>query len=1262
MRRFLTLSAACLVSALLLWGATITVGEGAATVAIMESFVNGYDRNGFSLEVTVPVTEVEALGSPGLVQEFTAVANSSLKCALIKPDPNAPVSQYDTLQMLSDLYTYYTSVGEATAGYPTIDTTACPTNNFGTCDYQLFTKDYALFVYSAPTAASFSVADPFYTVWTNAGGVAGGYGVVTSAQTSVTSPISKTSGTEQVFATGAIFSYPASSTTPTVYGIVEPVFDAFNTAGGYNMLGFPTSAAFQVNSTGVMQQTFENGRIQWTTGNTPVVLFPIAQVYITYANLGLNLPAPGATATINVTTLDTTGASVTGRTITWSTTNGAVATVTGNGYSATVTAVGEGSANIYATSEGKTSLPLTVSVGAVCCAIGQGAPTAAITQAFQAAVTRDQLAVALPAQSPVTRVGTGYIQTFTAANGSGATYVVAEADGASTAYVLTGIIYTAYLANGGFTGSLGYPVSDPLPGPAQQFASGAALAGSPVMVVAAAVAGKWFLLGGVASGAGQPTAAAVSFESYSGVMGISQAFANGVIYGVTSGAVSGQNLTGQAFYSNGLILARYLALSGPTGALGVPISDVYNSGGGVMLENFEGGYIDLQPGATAAVEHYNPRTPAVTVTPAVAIPGGTVHVSATGFAPNATLAFTITGQPSFSVSAASGTFQWNIVVPASAKSGTVAIQASASGSTASAGYTVTPVAALLPTLTVVSGDRQTGAPGSTLASPIVALLQDSSGNPIANVPVVASASPGAVAQASAVTDQNGRAVVMFRLPPAAGVAVGSLSAGGQTVEFSALASASSLQNFPQFTESGQQTPLATALAALLAYYQNAGTLSSTNGPATAASLTQYLTAQNGFDLSDTGDSIANPWVAAQFAGAAPGVEAASLDHVRDLLNTGEPVVLNLNLTINGGAAGGTSVDAIGVNADGAIAIDDPNPALARSSLADYLNGFTAEGNKVTGVLASVLSVAAAQTVAGLAPFTVASVLSAGAMTSAMAGACTNVGILGSAGGGVGFQYCDGSQSLYETDFATNKGATLTDLTGGSPASITAGPGVSWAITRNNGKLVVSQVSPSISAVADSAGFRPAVSPGALFTIFGGGFSGTPTVSVGGKSAQVLAAFPFQINAAMPTAATVGSAALQVISAAGVANSTITISPTSPGIFLVGEQGAIVNADGTLNGPTNPAARGQYVSIYCTGLGATILKAGLQTVTTSTSVVIDGITATPLFAGLVAGFVGLYQVNVTIPSGLAPNSAGTVIIQQGTPLGNALSNSVPIAVE
>ena len=92
-----------------------------------------------------------------------------------------------------------------------------------------------------------------------------------------------------------------------------------------------------------------------------------------------------------------------------------------------------------------------------------------------------------------------------------------------------------------------------------------------------------------------------------------------------------------------------------------------------------------------------------------------------------------------------------------------------------------------------------------------------------------------------------------------------------------------------------------SLAGLLAWYQSNGGLPSPNGTATVAALAQYVTAQNGFVLSESGDSIANPWVAAGFANAGLWLETAFVDHVRDLLNAGTPVALVLDLAVDGGA-------------------------------------------------------------------------------------------------------------------------------------------------------------------------------------------------------------------------------------------------------------------------------------------------------------------------------------------------------------------------
>lgn len=71
------------------------------------------------------------------------------------------------------------------------------------------------------------------------------------------------------------------------------------------------------------------------------------------------------TKTLTATLKDVNGAILTGRTITWSSSNTTVATVSGSGSSATVTGKANGTATITATSEGKSGTStITVSIGA----------------------------------------------------------------------------------------------------------------------------------------------------------------------------------------------------------------------------------------------------------------------------------------------------------------------------------------------------------------------------------------------------------------------------------------------------------------------------------------------------------------------------------------------------------------------------------------------------------------------------------------------------------------------------------------------------------------------------------------------------------------------------------------------------------------------------------------------------------------------------------------------------------------------------------
>ena len=111
---------------------------------------------------------------------------------------------------------------------------------------------------------------------------------------------------------------------------------------------------------------------------------------------------------------------------------------------------------------------------------------------------------------------------------------------------------------------------------------------------------------------------------------------------------------------------------------------------------------------------------------------------------------------------------------------------------------------------------------------------------------------------------------------------------------------------------------------------------------------------------------------------------------------------------------------------------------------------------------------------------------------------------------------------------------------------------------------------------------------------------------------------------------------------------IDVAAAQPNIFLASGYGIILaaRADGTppfLISPTAPAKAGDILVIYCDGLGATDpavpdgigspLSPLVQT-TSPVTVSVGGKNTTVLFSGLVPGFVGLCQVNATLPDDVA----------------------------
>lgn len=96
-------------------------------------------------------------------------------------------------------------------------------------------------------------------------------------------------------------------------------------------------------------------------------------------------------------------------------------------------------------------------------------------------------------------------------------------------------------------------------------------------------------------------------------------------------------------------------------------------------------------------------------------------------------------------------------------------------------------------------------------------------------------------------------------------------------------------------------------------------------------------------------------------------------------------------------------------------------------------------------------------------------------------------------------------------------------------------------------------------------------------------------------------------------------------------------------------------------------RGNFISIFCTGLGAlttappangTLTPTGtLFTTSSTTSASIGGIVVTPSFAGLAPGFAGLYQVDAQVPTNVTVGNAVPVFLT----VGGVSSNTVTIAI-
>ncbi len=230
----------------------------------------------------------------------------------------------------------------------------------------------------------------------------------------------------------------------------------------------------------------------------------------------------------------------------------------------------------------------------------------------------------------------------------------------------------------------------------------------------------------------------------------------------------------------------------------------------------------------------------------------------------------------------------------------------------------------------------------------------------------------------------------------------------------------------------------------------------------------------------------------------------------------------------------------------------------------------------------------------------------------------------------------------------------------------------------------------LNGTVSGASFVAPVAPGSIAAIFGRNLSigsansvlplpmpvslGQANFAVGDVAAPIYFVTPTQVNVQIPWELAALSQATVVATVNGVVSNagTVPLAVFAPGIFTMNAsgsgQGAILVAP-TANVATagTPAARGGYVSIYCTGLGpvsnqpatgAPAKANPLSFTLTTPTVFIGGTAAQVTYAGLAPGFAGLYQVNAIVPTGIAIGNAVPVTIQ----MASATSNTATIAVQ
>lgn len=206
---------------------------------------------------------------------------------------------------------------------------------------------------------------------------------------------------------------------------------------------------------------------------------------------------------------------------------------------------------------------------------------------------------------------------------------------------------------------------------------------------------------------------------------------------------------------------------------------------------------------------------------------------------------------------------------------------------------------------------------------------------------------------------------------------------------------------------------------------------------------------------------------------------------------------------------------------------------------------------------------------------------------------------------------------------------------------------------------------AVGSLANGASFQQTFAPGMIMSVFGTGlgsfaqsFGTVPLplylagfeASVNNVPAPLYYVSANQVNLQIPYETLPGQATLTLGNPWTNINYNFTVTASAPGIFMAG--------DGSIAGNSS-AGRGNTITLYLTGDGqvtpSLATGAGPAANTPLTrlpkprlplSITVGGVSATSTFVGIPPGYVGVTQVNFTVPSN-APTGVQPVVVTVGT---------------